>query len=115
MLYEVITGDSRVTGMVLAEVDPGPPEGDGRSRPIVSNRTVELACDIVLLALGQEKRLELLPETAELKENRAWTGDSALPLWFAGDCLTGDGTVAHAIGNGRRTALDALASSYNFV
>lgn len=103
-------GDSRVTGMVLAEVDPGPPEEDGRSRPIVSNRTVELACDLVLLALGQEKRLELLPATAELKENRAWAGDSALPLWFAGDCLTGDGTVAHAIGNGRRTALEALAS-----
>ena len=102
-------GDSRVRGMVMAEVDPGPREEDGRSRPIVSDRTIELACDMVLLALGQEKRLDLLPETAELKENRAWTGNSALPLWFAGDCLTGDGTVAHAIGNGRRTALEAIA------
>ena len=103
-------GDSRVTGMILAEVDLGPAEEDGRRRPIVSDRTVELACDMVLLALGQEKRLELLPKAAELKENRAFAGDSALPLWFAGDCLTGDGTVAHAIGNGRRTALEALAS-----
>lgn len=102
-------GDSRVTGMVLAEVDPGPVEKDGRSRPVVSDRTVEMACDMVLLALGQEKQLELLPQKAELKENRAWADGLALPLWFAGDCLTGDGTVAHAIGNGRRTALEALA------
>ncbi len=103
-------GDAQVTGMVLAEVELGPVEEDGRRRPIVTDRTVELACDIVLLALGQEKGLDLLPEAAELKENRVWAGETALPLWFAGDCLTGDGTVAHAIGNGRRTAIEVLAS-----
>jgi ferredoxin len=103
-------GDSKVTGMVLAEVDLGPPEEDGRRSPIVSDRTMELACDMVLLALGQEKSLDLLPETSIIKDNRAWAPDTPLQLWFAGDCLTGDGTVAHAIGNGRRTALEALAS-----
>ncbi len=103
-------GDSRVSGMVLAEVDLGPPEEDGRRSPIVSDRTMELACDMVMLALGQEKELGLLPHASELRENRVWAGDSPTQLWFAGDCLTGDGTVAHAIGNGRRTALQALAS-----
>jgi len=103
-------GDSRVTGMLLAEVDLGPPEEDGRRRPIVSDRTMELPCDMVLLALGQEKKLELLPLAAEIRENRAWTSNTPMQLWFAGDCLTGDGTVAHAIGNGRRTALEVLAS-----
>ncbi len=102
-------GDAQVKGVVLAEVDLGPPEEDGRRRPLITDRTIELSCDIVLLALGQEKRIDLLPDGTELKESRAWKNEAALPLWFAGDCLTGDGTVAHAIGNGRRTALEALA------
>ena len=103
-------GQSRLSGMVLAEVDPGPVGEDGRCSPVVSERTMELDCDIVLLALGQEKRLDLLPEGAEIRENRAWQDDVPLQFWLAGDCLTGEGTVAHAIGNGRRTALAALAS-----
>jgi len=102
-------GDDRVRGVILAEVDLGAPDEDGRRRPLMTDRTIELACDMVLLALGQEKRLDLLPDGTELKDNRAWQKEKALPLWFAGDCLTGDGTVAHAIGNGRRTALEALA------
>jgi 2-oxoacid:acceptor oxidoreductase gamma subunit (pyruvate/2-ketoisovalerate family) len=103
-------GDSRVKGVVLAEVDLGPQDEDGRRRPLVTERTMELACDTVLPALGQEKRLDLLPDGSQIKENRAWRKEQALPLWFAGDCLSGDGTVAHAIGNGRRTALEALAA-----
>jgi 2-oxoacid:acceptor oxidoreductase gamma subunit (pyruvate/2-ketoisovalerate family) len=103
-------GDTKVEGVILAEVEQGPPDEDGRCSPLVTDRVVELDCDTVLLALGQEKRLDLLPDGAELKENRAWKQETALPLWFAGDCLTGDGTVAHAIGNGRRTALEALAA-----
>lgn len=103
-------GDDRVRGIVLAEVDLGPEDEDGRRRPLVTERTVELECDTVLLALGQEKKLDLVPDGAEVKDNRAWKEELPLQLWFAGDCLTGDGTVAHAIGNGRRTALMALAA-----
>ncbi len=103
-------GQARLSGMVLAEVDPGSVGDDGRRRPVVSERTMEFDCDTVLLALGQEKRMDLLPDGAEIRADRAWQDDAPLPLWFAGDCLTGEGTVAHAIGNGRRTALAALAS-----
>ena len=50
-----------------------------------------------------------LPDTWQVRESRAWQGDQALGVWFAGDCASGDGTVTHAIGNGRRVALSALA------
>ena len=103
-------GDSKIQGVVLAEVDLGPPDEDGRRSPQVSERTVECSCDTVLLALGQEQGLDLLPGGSVIMENRAYMDEKPLPLWFAGDCLTGDGTVAHAIGNGRRTALEALAA-----
>lgn len=103
-------GVQRVEGVVLAEVELGPEDEDGRRRPLVREGTVELNCDTVLLALGQDKVLDLVPDGAEIMENRAWRNDEPLHLWFAGDCLTGDGTVAHAIGNGRRAALSALAA-----
>ena len=104
-------GKGAVSGIVLAEVELGPIDEDGRRSPQVTERTVELACDTVLLALGQDKKLELLPEDWEIRENRVWQKEAPRTVWFAGDCVTGDGTVAHAIGNGRLTALAALAAS----
>ena len=43
-----------------------------------------------------------------MRDGRAWQGDRLMSVWFAGDCATGDGTVSHAIGNGRRAALAVL-------
>lgn len=103
-------GNKQVSGIVLAEVDLGPPDDDGRSRPQVTENTIELQCDTILLALGQKKNEDLIPKDMEIRENRAWKGEKPFSLWFAGDCLTADGTVAHAIGNGRITAHHALAN-----
>jgi 2-oxoacid:acceptor oxidoreductase gamma subunit (pyruvate/2-ketoisovalerate family) len=92
----------------IAEVEAGPPDASGRRRPLVTQRTSRLACDKVLLALGQKSELELLPDGWTMREGRAWQGDRLLPIWFAGDCATGEGTVTHAIGNGRRAALAVM-------
>ncbi|HJV79796.1 FAD-dependent oxidoreductase [Noviherbaspirillum sp.] len=102
------SGKGAVDGIVVAEVEPGPPDASGRRRPVVSDRTTTIACDKVLLALGQQIDKELLPPNWQMRDGRAWRGDEALPVWFAGDCATGEGTVTHAIGNGRRIALQAL-------
>ncbi len=103
-------GVGQVAGIVLAEVELGKADADGRRRPLVTERTTELACSRVLLALGQENELDLLPETWQVRDAQAWSGDEPLNIWFAGDCATADGTVTHAIGNGRRAAMAALAS-----
>jgi 2-oxoacid:acceptor oxidoreductase gamma subunit (pyruvate/2-ketoisovalerate family) len=103
-------GVGYVAGIVLAEVELGEPDADGRRRPLVTERTSELACSKVLLALGQENELNLLPENWQMRDARAWSGDEPLNIWFAGDCATADGTVTHAIGNGRLAALAALGS-----
>ncbi len=105
-------GEKSVTGIILAEVELGPQEEDGRRKPIVTDKTVELSCNAVLLALGQEKNIDILPKSLTIKDNRAWDGETASNIWFAGDCLTGDGTVAHAIGNGRLIALSAHAACH---
>ncbi len=99
----------KLTGIVVAEVEAGPPDASGRRRPVVSERTSTIVCDKVLLALGQDRGLDTLPAVWRVDQGRAWHGEQALPVWFAGDCATADGTVTHAIGNGRRVALAALA------
>lgn len=103
------TGDGVVSGVVLAEVEAGLPDESGRRRPVITQRTSGLACDKVLLALGQQTDMNLLPDEWQMRDGRAWRGEQPLDVWFAGDCATGEGTVTHAIGNGRRIALAALA------
>jgi 2-oxoacid:acceptor oxidoreductase gamma subunit (pyruvate/2-ketoisovalerate family) len=103
------TGTDRVTGVLLAEVEAGAPDASGRRQPLVTDRSSLLPCDRVLLALGQGSGLELLPPEWQVRDGRAWQGESPLNVWFAGDCCSGEGTVTHAIGNGRRAATALLA------
>lgn len=103
-----IMGNGKVSSALLAEVEAGPPDASGRRRPVVTQRTSSIACDTILLALGQTRGLDLLPGDWQVRKDRTWQGDQALRVWFAGDCASGDGTVTHAIGNGRRIALAVL-------
>lgn len=103
-------GNGAVSAVVLAEVEPGAPDESGRRRPVVTQRTSSLECDTVFLALGQRAGIDWLPDTWQIRDGRAWEGPQALDIWFAGDCATGEGTVTHAIGNGRRMAQTAMAA-----
>jgi 2-oxoacid:acceptor oxidoreductase gamma subunit (pyruvate/2-ketoisovalerate family)/2-oxoacid:acceptor oxidoreductase delta subunit (pyruvate/2-ketoisovalerate family) len=103
-------GDARVTGVVVADVELGPPDASGRRRPVETERRSVVACDVVLLALGQSADLSKLPAGWALREGRLFAGDAALSVFAAGDLSTGDGTVTHAIGDGRRAAGKVLAA-----
>jgi 2-oxoacid:acceptor oxidoreductase gamma subunit (pyruvate/2-ketoisovalerate family) len=103
------TGDGAVSAVVVAEVEAGPPDASGRGAPLVTQRTLSVACASVLLALGQRRELDLVPGTWQMRGLRAWQGDRPLQVWFAGDCAGGEGTVSHAVGSGRRAAIAALA------
>ncbi len=101
-------GEGRVSAIELAEVTMGEPDDSGRRRPIVTDVTSTLECDAVLLALGQSADHTLLPENWELRGERVFRGDEPLMVFGAGDLATGDGTVTHALGSGRRAAGLAL-------
>ena len=103
-------GSERITGIQLAEVDMGPPDESGRRSPVVSDRTGTLACDHVLLALGQSVDDSLLPEAWKLEDGRVSAPDRELVVFAAGDLATFDGTVTHAIGDGRKAAGRALVA-----
>lgn len=97
-------GGERLTAVRLAEVDLGEPDATGRRRPIVSERVSELPCDFALLALGQSADQALLPADWELCDGHVRREGQSLRVFAAGDFATGDGTVAHAVGSGRRAA-----------
>jgi 2-oxoacid:acceptor oxidoreductase gamma subunit (pyruvate/2-ketoisovalerate family)/2-oxoacid:acceptor oxidoreductase delta subunit (pyruvate/2-ketoisovalerate family) len=103
-------GNGRVTEVELAEVEMGPPDASGRRRPVVSERTSPVACRHVLLALGQSADPGLLPEGAKVVDGRVRVPAGETRLFIAGDYATAEGTVAHAIGDGRRTAGRVLAA-----
>lgn len=101
-------GDERLRAVELAEVELGEPDASGRRAPVLTERVQRVPCRHALLALGQSADLGLLPADWELREGRAFAGDEPLAVFAAGDLATGDGTVAHALGSGRRAATAAL-------
>jgi len=103
-------GNGRVERVVLAEVEPGAPDADGRRRPVVTDKTEMLAVDHVLLCLGQGADTSLLPEGWTMTEGAVRDGSGRLlSVVVCGDLATSEGTVTHAIGDGRRAALRLLA------
>ncbi|HET6348627.1 MAG TPA: FAD-dependent oxidoreductase, partial [Candidatus Krumholzibacteria bacterium] len=103
-------GNGHVAALVVAEVDMGPPDASGRRRPIVTERTSVMACDHVLLALGQSADPGLLPRGGHIENGRVHIDGNPTNIYACGDFATGEGTVAHAIGDGRRAALRALGA-----
>ncbi len=102
-------GNGAVRGVALAEMRLGAPDASGRRRPEPAGGTTFLACDRVLLALGQSSDEELLPRGWALEDGVAWHDGVTHPVVAAGDYTTGDGTVAHAIGDGHHSALVLLS------
>ncbi len=84
----------------------GEPDESGRRAPLeIPGSDFDLDCDRVILALGQSPDLSVFPEGTEVREGSQLLGLLETPLFAIGDLATGDGTVAGAIGSGRRSAV----------
>jgi NADPH-dependent glutamate synthase beta subunit-like oxidoreductase len=91
--------------LVCQRMELGPPDQDGRRRPVpVSGEVIDIVCDRVLLALGQYADLSLLPDGTKLAKEH-WPAPDGHGIVPAGDLLTNEGTVTAAIGCGREMAL----------
>lgn len=101
-------GDKRLTGIELSEVDLGEPDSDGRRRPTATSRLNVLPCDYVLSALGQESDLKILSAEWAVMNSRVYHSGRTTNLWSAGDFATGEGTVAHAVGHGKKIAREVV-------
>ncbi len=97
-------GHMQIGAVELTEVEMGEPDATGRRSPIVTDRSTRVACDHVLLALGQSADWSLLLPGSTVVAGRVRNGGSDTNFFVSGDFATGEGTVAHAIGDGRRAA-----------
>ena len=95
------------TALVCRRMTLGEPDKSGRPRPVPVAGDDGLAafrCDTVLLALGQAPDGRLLPAGSVLDEEELLPGGEDAPACTAGDLVRPEGTVAAAIGGGRRAA-----------
>ncbi len=101
------TGGSRrrVYQLVCRRMELGEPDESGRRRPVeIEGADFELPCHRVILALGQSPDMSVFPEGTEVREGERLLGLLETPVFAVGDLATNDGTVAGAIGSGRRSA-----------
>ena len=109
-----VLGDERgwVTGIRCVEMELGEPDQSGRRSPVVKpGSEFDIACDVVIMALGTSPNPLLAATTAGLETDRRGCitaderGATTRPGVFAGgDAVTGAATVILAMGAGRTAA-----------
>jgi formate dehydrogenase major subunit len=101
----VVIEDGAITGLECRRMQLGEPDASGRRAPLpILNSEFRLPIAGVVAAIGETADLGFLaPATANEKRSRDG-------IFLAGDASTGEGTVAAAVGSGRRIA--AAVHSY---
>jgi 2-oxoacid:acceptor oxidoreductase gamma subunit (pyruvate/2-ketoisovalerate family) len=97
-------GEGKLEAVFAGIVALGEPDASGRRTPLLTDDAVRFPCDHVLLAFGSGADRSLLPKGWELRDGRLWRGKEATRVFACGDFALADGTVAHALGSGRRAA-----------
>ena len=109
-----VLGDEQgwVRGLRCVEMTLGEPDASGRRSPVVKEGSeFEVACDVVIMALGTSPNPLLSATTPGLETDRRGclvadeAGSTTREGVFAGgDAVTGAATVILAMGAGRRAA-----------
>ena len=109
-----ILGDDKgwVTGINCVQMELGEPDTSGRRSPVeVAGSDFEIACDVVIMALGTSPNPLIASTTTNLETTRRGCivadneGQTSRPGVFAGgDAVTGAATVILAMGAGRKAA-----------
>ena len=109
-----VIGDEKgwVTGLNCVRMELGEPDASGRRSPIeVAGSDFEIACDVVIMALGTSPNPLIASTTANLETSRRgcivadeFGRTSRKGVFAGGDTVTGAATVIHAMGAGRKAA-----------
>ena len=99
-------GIRRQYRLQCVRMELGEPDESGRRFPVeIEDSAFELDCHRVVLALGQSPDISVFPEGTEVREGAQLLGLLEKPVFAIGDLATNEGTVAAAIGSGRRCAV----------
>jgi len=112
-----IRGTGQVGGIVLRKVAPGPPDATGRATTVdVPGSEETLACDTVLVAVGETADLAGLPAELDLRPSRHPWPEGRRPEWMTdvdGVFASGGRSVVYAMAAGSKAAeaIDAYLSA----
>jgi len=106
----VISGNGKVRQLECVKNRLGPPDEDGRRRPVEikgSNFTLEV--DQIISAIGEEADLSPLPKKLGIKDNAVLIDERGATqqagVFAGGDMTPQPRTVVHAIASGKRAAI----------
>ncbi|MDR1920215.1 MAG: FAD-dependent oxidoreductase, partial [Candidatus Adiutrix sp.] len=109
---KVLVKDGKVAGLKVSRMKLGEPDASGRARPEkMPFSEYEIAAEAVIVAVGQEVRLDAWPEP-ELKMNPETGATQLAGVYAGGDAGRGAASLIQAIADGRRAAL-AIARAAN--
>ena len=92
--------------LTCRRMELGEADASGRRSPReIADSDFDLPCHRIILALGQSPDLSVFPEGTEVREGAQLLGLLETPVFAVGDLATREGTVAGAIGSGRRSAV----------
>ena len=108
------TPEGWVRGITLQKMELGEPDSSGRRRPLpIAGSEYEIACDVVVVAVGARANPLLTATEPDLKLNKYGyieidpRGQTSLPGVFAGgDIVRGSATVILAMGDGKTAAAE---------
>ena len=105
----VVELDGRAAGVRFVRTHLGEPDSQGRRTPQpIPDSEYEVACDMVIPALGQSRltaMLHLEMDGGAIAVDRP-TGRTSNPKYYAGgDCVNGGREVVDAVADGKRAAL----------
>jgi 2-oxoacid:acceptor oxidoreductase gamma subunit (pyruvate/2-ketoisovalerate family) len=103
---EPTDGVRRHYRLTCRRMELGDPDESGRRSPReIEGSDFDVSCHRIVLALGQSPDLSVFPEGTEVREGTQLLGLLETPVFAIGDLATREGTVAAAIGSGRRSAI----------
>ena len=110
----VVEEDGCVAAVRFLETKPGAPDARGRRSPEpVAGSEYDVACDMVVPALGQSRLTAMLPVESNggsVVVDRP-TGRTSNPRYYAGgDCVNGGREVVDAVADGKRAAQGILGA-----
>jgi dihydropyrimidine dehydrogenase (NAD+) subunit PreT len=105
----IVEADGRAAAVKFLRTHLGDPDSKGRRKPEpIPNSEYEVACDMVIPALGQSRltaMLHLEMNGGAISVDRP-TGRTSNPKYYAGgDCVNGGREVVDAVADGKRAAL----------
>jgi NADPH-dependent glutamate synthase beta subunit-like oxidoreductase/bacterioferritin-associated ferredoxin len=109
-----ILKDGKLSGMECIRMEPGEMGADGRRQPMpVPGSEFTIPADTVIHCIGETGDFQWAPPEVSVEGEKIvadyWGRTAVLKIFAGGDIANGLGTVAGAIGSGRRSA-EAIAS-----